>query len=241
MNGLLLYAALTLAVLIIAASWFLLPYAIRRWDQAVCQKTCAENGMIALSFDDGPGRDLTDKLLNLLDDLNIKATFFMIGSRAQDNPQTVKRVLEKGHDVGGHSANHLNAWKSLPQNHCRDMLKGQRMLAALGCETRLFRPPYGKMSLASYILAKLNNLDLAWWTIDAKDSKEAPKSHSEVLNEISVNGGGIVLLHDFDSFPDKDHAAYVMEAVRKIHGYAHENGLRIVGLRELLEFQRSGH
>jgi peptidoglycan/xylan/chitin deacetylase (PgdA/CDA1 family) len=106
------------------------------------------------------------------------------------------------------------------------MLKGHRQITELVGRTRLFRPPYGKMSLASLVLARMKRLSLAWWTIDARDSLAQPRSHDDVLARISAAGGGVVLLHDWDRFPDPDHGDYVLGLIRKIATLAREKELR---------------
>ena len=207
------------------AMWFVFPYLIRRLQTRKCARLCRDNRLLVLSFDDGPGPELTPRVLDLLRELDIKACFFFIGDRAAKHPDLVRRAVAEGHEVGGHSARHLNAWKTLPVAHCRDMMAGQRQIESLIGTTDLFRAPYGKMSLASLVLAHARKFWLAWWTIDPKDSLE-PRSQDDVLAEIRTNKGGIVLLHDYDSFPDPHHDQYVLGLLKKLKQTAVESDLQ---------------
>ena len=111
------------------------------------------------------------------------------------------------------------------------MMTGQHQIERLAGATPLFRAPYGKMSLASLALTRFRKLWLAWWTIDPKDSLE-PRPHEDVLAEIASKKGGILLLHDYDNFPDPHHDEYVLELVKKLKSAASENGLRFATISQ---------
>lgn len=224
------------AMVVLGVAWFLLPYSVRMIQARRLARLCREHRAIVLSFDDGPSASLTPRVLDLLRHLGIRASFFLVGSRAVENPPIVARIAGDGHDIGSHTAHHLNAWKSLPVAHCRDMLEGHRQVSRLAGPTGLFRAPYGKMSLASLVVASVNRLSLAWWTIDARDSLAQPRSHDDVLRQIARAGGGVVLLHDHDGFPDVNHGEYVLGLVERIAALAAAEGLRFTtfsGLAEL--------
>jgi peptidoglycan-N-acetylglucosamine deacetylase len=213
--------------------WFLLPYGIRKIEAWQLARACRRHRLIVLSFDDGPSPALTPRVNDLLRQLGIRASFFFLGQRALEHPHLVKEIAAEGHEVGSHTARHLNAWKSLPVAHCRDMIAGQRQIAGLIDEARLFRPPYGKLSLASLVVAKIMKLPIAWWTIDPRDSLDQPRTHDDVLAQIRAAGGGVVLLHDYDGFPDGDHDSYVLQLIEKIAHLASQEGLRFATFSEL--------
>lgn len=221
------------AVVVLGAAWFLLPYIVRMIQVRRLARLCREQHAIVLTFDDGPSTSLTPRVAELLRQLGIKASFFPVGSRAVENPQIVQQIACDGHDIGSHTAQHLNAWKSLPVAHCRDMLEGHRQVVRLAGPTCLFRAPYGKMSLASLLVATMNRLSLAWWTIDARDSLARPRDHDDVLRQISRAGGGVVLLHDHDGFPDAHHGEYVLGLIQRIVALAAVEGLRFTTVSRL--------
>lgn len=225
--------ALAALFVVLGLAWFLFPYAVRKVEVRRLAELCRQHRALVLSFDDGPSKSLTPQVADLLRRSGIRASFFFISERALQHPEIVRQISAEGHDVGSHTAHHLNAWKSLPVAHCRDMAEGHRQIIGLAGKTSLFRPPYGKMTLASLVLARMMRLSLAWWTIDARDSLEQPRSHEDVLERIRAGEGGIVLLHDYDRFPDPDHGDYVLDLIGKIAALASKEDLRFATFSEL--------
>jgi peptidoglycan/xylan/chitin deacetylase (PgdA/CDA1 family) len=222
---------IVLIALLVVAGWYAVPFLLRRSAEAHLRDTV--RGSLVLSYDDGPGDDLTTALLDLLEAENLKATFFMIGDAARANPAQVAKVLNKGHEVGSHTQAHTNAWKVAPWRAIRDMRAGCATMTALGGDGRLFRPPYGKLTLGTLVAA--GGWRLAWWTVDPRDSW-APRPMAEVLAEVEAAQGGVVLLHDFDkprrdSVTAVDHHSYVLELTRRLIMLAREKGwaLRTMG------------
>jgi len=102
-----------------------------------------KNG-IKLTFDDGPELGVSDAILTILDSHKIQATFFMLGNKAEQNPGLAKEILAAGHQVGSHSYEHLDAWKTNPSNWNKLAQKGQDTLEdILQQKIAFFRPPYG--------------------------------------------------------------------------------------------------
>jgi peptidoglycan/xylan/chitin deacetylase (PgdA/CDA1 family) len=102
-----------------------------------------KNG-IKLTFDDGPELGVSDAILTILESHKIQATFFMLGNKAEQNPGLAKEILAAGHQVGSHSYEHLDAWKTNPSNWNKLAQKGQDTLEdILQQKIAFFRPPYG--------------------------------------------------------------------------------------------------
>ena len=109
----------------------------------VIQRTGAKPGKLALTFDDGPDPDWTPKILDILKEKNVKASFFIIGNNAQAHPDLVQRIVAEGHDVGNHTFSHPNLGE-LPESLVTlEINATQRLFEALtGRSLRLFRAPY---------------------------------------------------------------------------------------------------
>ncbi|HEX7776097.1 MAG TPA: polysaccharide deacetylase family protein, partial [Parvibaculum sp.] len=98
---------------------------------------------LALTFDDGPDPEWTPKILDILKEKHVPATFFMIGSNAEANPGLVQRVLAEGHEIGSHTFTHPNLSVTPPEAVTLELNATQRLFEALtGRSLRLFRPPY---------------------------------------------------------------------------------------------------
>jgi SAM-dependent methyltransferase len=150
---------------------------------------------IALSFDDGPDPRWTLPLLDILSQLEVRATFFPISSRARAHPEIIERMLADGHVVGLHGAFHL-AHRSYPD----DMLKSDTRLAIewLGVENlRLWRPPEGGVTATTRRIATENGLLLQGWSLSAADWIDGHSSE-EMFARLAprLAEGAVILMHD---------------------------------------------
>lgn len=232
-------ALIMFVAMMVGAAWFLLPFAVRKLAERRLARLCRKHKAIVLSYDDGPGARLTSGLLDALAERNVAATFFVLGRRAETHMDLVARTLREGHEVGSHSFHHSNAWKVPPGLAMRDMSRGIRTVRTLGGDARLFRPPYGKMTLGTLVLGLLQGQRFGWWTIDTKDTREAAgrRPVQEILAQIRSSGGGVVLAHDFDRDdgpPDStSRNDYVLMLTRQIIEFAEDNGYRFMRLGDL--------
>lgn len=212
--------------------WFAIPLAVRRWQTARLRRLCRERRAIVLSYDDGPGRQVTPALCDLLAGRGCRATFFVVGRAATAAPAMIARLLADGHEIGNHTQDHLNAWKSLPWAAVKDIRAGRRSLDRLGVPAGPFRPPYGKMTLATLAEVRQTAQPTVFWTIDSRDSWEAPRPVPEVLAALEAEGGGVVLMHDIDRPPraeaGHDHAAHVLTLTAAILDLAERKGFAIL-------------
>ena len=100
---------------------------------------------VALTFDDGPNETFTPKLLDGLNERNVKATFFVLGKQAKQFPQLVKRIVEEGHQLGCHGYEHVDMLTLSVDEACKQMTRTSDLLMELTGQRPLFmRPPYGR-------------------------------------------------------------------------------------------------
>lgn len=144
-----------------------------------------------LTFDDGPHPESTPLLLQLLDELNFKAQFFLLGKNAEDYPSLVKEIRSEGHLIGSHGYHHLNGWKTDTQDYVDNVQRACELL-----ETRDFRPPYGKISWQQYEDLK-KEVQIYLWTLMPGDydlKVDAPTLLRRLL--MHTRGRDIIVLHD---------------------------------------------
>ena len=156
------------------------------------------NNTIYLTFDDGPIPEVTEWVLDILKEENIKATFFCIGDNIQKHPTLYQRILNEGHKTGNHTFNHLNGWSTKTKNYIENFKLCETEHLKLNSEHfLLFRPPYGKMTLSqSKKIQKLGYKTIMWDVLsyDFKPSITAEKCKENVLkNTVS---GSIIVFHD---------------------------------------------
>lgn len=158
-----------------------------------------QSKVIAMTFDDGPHITFTPRLLDLLKERGIKATFFLVGKNAAAYPQIVKRIVDEGHEVANHSWSHSAFNKLGEASVTAELQKTQDALVkACGVAPILYRPPYGAITLSQkkWIHEKFG-FPTILWEVDPLDWK-APRSVQKVYNEIlkQTFSGSIILSHD---------------------------------------------
>lgn len=158
----------------------------------------AAEGAVALTFDDGPDPEVTPAVLELLDQAGARASFFLIGHRAQAHPELVKEIVRRGHRVENHTQHHPNAFAAFgPWRTGREIDGAQRTLTPLAGRAPLyFRPPAGFRSPLLEPLLARRGLTLATWTRRGFDTRE--RNPGKVLGRLVHNlaPGDILLLHD---------------------------------------------
>lgn len=148
---------------------------------------------IALTFDDGPGGG-TGQVLDNLRDRGAKATFFVLGSLAEDNPDVIRRMVAEGHQLANHSWGHRDLRNLGADGAAADIHRTNDLLHAIaGVRPTVMRPPYGSTNDA--IIASVNMPQMIW-TVDPQDWKNKSSSYvaSHVVN--NTTRGDIILLHD---------------------------------------------
>jgi len=148
---------------------------------------------IFLTFDDGPIPDITEFVLDTLEQFDAKATFFCIGDNVRKHPSVFKKIINEGHSIGNHTFNHLNGWKSQDHEYLANIDLCEK---ELNLETNLFRPPYGRMKKSQ--AAQLpKEKKIVMWDVLSGDFSLAIKPEICLKKTIQyTRPGSIVLFHD---------------------------------------------
>ena len=157
-------------------------------------------GMVALTFDDGPWGAQTRRLLKVLKRYHVRATFFMVGSQIQEFPAVARDVLRAGHRVGNHSWSHPQdpVFADLtPHRLETEIAETNRWLVKIGVDPYLLRAPGGSVDEGVVEEARQQGLRVVQWDVDPsdwKDGRTAKEIAASVLRQ--VRPGSIVLMHD---------------------------------------------
>ena len=157
-----------------------------------------EGTAIALTFDDGPHPKHTTRLLDMLKERGVKATFYVIGQNVVQYPEIMQRMVAEGHEIGNHSYTHPSLNKISAAKLTEEITKAnEAILQSCGVRPTTMRPPYGATNAA--VTKRLNDefgLTVVMWSVDPQDWKIRKASH--VSNHILQNtkSGGILLAHD---------------------------------------------
>lgn len=171
--------------------------------------------LIALTFDDGPRRSTTTRLLDGLAERGVKATFFLIGAQIEHNEDVVRRMDEEGHQIGIHTFDHVKL-TGLNQADFDSQVEKSRdaLKAVLGHNDFLLRPPYGMLDEGVKARA---GCPIILWSIDPEDWRDQDTDRVAAEVTAGARDGGIILLHDI--FPESvDAALQIVDALHQ-QGY----------------------
>lgn len=156
---------------------------------------------VFLTFDDGPIPEVTPWVLDELKKHNVKATFFCIGDNVRKHPEIFKRIVAEGHSIGNHTFHHLNGWKTKTEEYLQDVeaaeVKFNKTIFTNNQASKLFRPPYGKMTSNQAKRIRKKGYKIIMWDVLSADFDmkiSAEKCLENVLN--NIRPGSIVVFHD---------------------------------------------
>jgi peptidoglycan/xylan/chitin deacetylase (PgdA/CDA1 family) len=153
--------------------------------------------VIYLTFDDGPTEGVTERVLEMLEGVGARATFFCLGMQAEALPSLVRRMEQQGHAIGNHTYAHRNGWQVSHREYLADIQRAQAILAKLlSAPPRLFRPPFGRLTPWGWSAVR-RDWRCVMWDVTSQDFLESVDSrHVEETVVANARPGSIILLHD---------------------------------------------
>ena len=190
--------------------------------------------IVAMTFDDGPDPATTGKLLELLSQYSVRATFFIPGRRASLYPELVRDILARGHDIGNHSFNH-NPFLMLRRmsDMDYDITSGQKILETFGVVPLTFRPPVGVTNPKLWRILLRLGMVCVTFSCRAGDfgNRRIKGLAGRILSKAKPDD--IIMLHDVMPRQGMDVDLWLQELSQIIEGFRHK-GLSIVGLSEVI-------
>ncbi|WP_158023602.1 polysaccharide deacetylase family protein [Domibacillus antri] len=184
------------SALLLAAAWTIIPTAAARTCSTRVKKRGPDRKQIALTFDDGPDPVYTPLLLDVLHQYNVKATFFVVGEKAERHPDLIRRIQLEGHEIGIHNDQHISNWFLFPSAMNQQLvLAANRVSAITGQDVILYRPPWGHFN--PFTLSKAAQFEIVMWTAIPGDWKK--KMTAVTLAErlrAARSNGAVITLHD---------------------------------------------
>jgi len=152
---------------------------------------------VFLTFDDGPVPEVTDAVLSILKSKGVQATFFVVGDNVAKNPELFARLEYEGHQVGNHTYNHLKGWKTDKQTYLENIQKCADLV-----DSKLFRPPYGKIKKAQ-LKEVAKDYKVIMWDVLSGDF-DTSNSVQNVIDNVLKNtqSGSIIVMHDNEKSAD---------------------------------------
>ncbi|ULT54471.1 polysaccharide deacetylase family protein [Neobacillus drentensis] len=185
-----------LLVLFLVGVYWVIPFILTAGAGIGVLKRKATSDKIAFTFDDGPNPVYTPQLLDLLKKHNIKATFFVVGSKAEKYPELIARMHAEGHLIGIHNYVHKSNWVMAPWTTLRHLNKTASIIERITGERPIYyRPPWGLLTLLDFLLLK--QYQIIHWSVMAEDWRSrggSEKVEKRLLQ--TIKNGDVVLLHD---------------------------------------------
>ncbi|MGD0738139.1 MAG: polysaccharide deacetylase family protein [Terracidiphilus sp.] len=163
----------------------------------------ARPGELALTFDDGPNATWTPRLLDILAEDGVRATFFLLGSRAAEQSELVRRIATAGHTIGNHSWSHPNLARTRASRVRKELRQTSETLQQIiGAPVKFFRPPFGARRPVVFRVARELGMEPVLWNAMTSDWSEpsADRIAEQLMKKIDGlerNGRAAnIVLHD---------------------------------------------
>jgi peptidoglycan-N-acetylglucosamine deacetylase len=195
--------------------------------RALCNSETNEK-IIALTFDDGPHSEYTSRILKVLEEFKVPATFFVIGKNIPGNENIIKQIDQSGHTIGNHTYSHsfFIDFKS-KSGFINELNQTSEIIyKIIGKRIKWFRPPYGVTTPNLARAAKELSYDIIGWNIRSMDTTD--DSESIIIKRVQeqIKPGAVILFHDTSE--------KTVNVLKQTLNFARENGFKIVSAEELL-------
>ncbi|MCE5168861.1 polysaccharide deacetylase family protein [Paenibacillus profundus] len=236
---------LTILFLLFIFIYMVIPFIITRICGMGVFRKGKHGAQIAFTFDDGPDPLYTPKLLDLLQEHGVKATFFVLGSKAEKYPELTRRIYREGHQIGIHNYTHLPNWLMTPWHVRQQHVERSADIVEriIGERPAFYRPPWGILN-AGDLLYLRKSYRIVLWSVMGWDWKRAVDADQLARRLMkNIKPGSIVLLHDSGDTIGADEAApqQMLEGLQDILKELRLKGYQCVRADELQERKCAGY
>jgi peptidoglycan-N-acetylglucosamine deacetylase len=230
-----MFKIIVLIIFIFLVLYMILPFLLTAGFSLGVLKKKAHSSKIAFTFDDGPNPIYTPQLLDILKKYHIRATFFVLGSKAEKYPELILRMHKEGHLIGIHNYVHRSNWVMSPWTVRRQLKKSVFIIERItGIKPIYYRPPWGLLNLFDFFLMK--QYKIIHWSVMAEDWRSrggSEKVKSRLLR--NIKNGDIILLHDCGETLGADYDAPMntINALKEVLNELKQRKLSCVRIDEL--------
>jgi len=195
---------------------------------------------VALTFDDGPSPVWTPRILDVLKEAQVKATFFMLGMHVQRYPDVARRVAEEGHEIGNHTYDHRGVFYYKPEELNKEVTDAEKIIKSVtGIKTKYFRPPKAWLTSKEKKQLKDMGYETLLWSLNSKDWVTFDDRYIVQYILHHIRPGDILLFHDSGGVfrPEGGKRKETVKAVGRLIEKLKERGYRFVTISQLLELR----
>ncbi|MGG0462575.1 polysaccharide deacetylase family protein [Priestia aryabhattai] len=214
----------------------LIPYFLSRGLGMNIVKRGRDLSKIAFTFDDGPNPIYTPILLDLLKKHEVKATFFVVGTKAEKYPELIQRMHSEGHLIGIHNYVHHSNWFMSPWKVRNGLKNTAKVIKSItGVTPIYYRPPWGMLNLFDFM--RRGKYKIILWSIMAEDWRTSGGSEKIKQRLANIKGGDVILLHDCGDTLGAEFEAprNTINALRDVLKTVKTKGFTCVRVDELVE------
>ncbi|KAI8803763.1 hypothetical protein BJ742DRAFT_857267 [Cladochytrium replicatum] len=210
---------------IVATAAFNFPSAVNAQVDGVDFLGCNTPNTLAMTFDDGPHATITPAILDVLKELGIKTTFFILGKNAVSTQAILKRAYDEGHQIAHHTYDHLSL-PTLTDAQVREQIQKNEDLinSVIGHRTALMRPPYGDSDTRVYNIVKSMGYTLVKWNLDTNDWQNIDPF--KIFETDLKPGTG------YDSLSHDINVQQTPAKIRQIYNLVKQRGFRFISMAE---------
>ncbi|MGG5253190.1 polysaccharide deacetylase family protein [Neobacillus sp. SM06] len=214
----------------------LIPFGLSRLGGIGVFQKASHDERLAFTFDDGPDPVYTNELLDLLQKYQVKASFFVVGSRAEQYPEVIRRIYKEGHLIGIHNYVHRSNWLMTPWRVKQGVAKTADILEGITGERPVYyRPPWGALNIFDLFIHK--DFRLILWSVMAGDWR-SKGGKDKILHHLrkNIKLGSVILLHDCGvTFGAEEEAPkYTIQALKQLIKELIEKGHSFARIDEMV-------
>jgi peptidoglycan/xylan/chitin deacetylase (PgdA/CDA1 family) len=187
----------------------------------------------AFTFDDGPDPDATPAVLDALDAVGAKATFFLVGEQVEAHPQLARAIRDRGHDVQAHCFDH-EPHRTLADPRADLDRTLDAIERAIGVRPSMQRPPYGRFTADSHAACLDARLRPVYWSAWGEDWEDLPPDRIADFVTRDLSPGVVILLHDSARYAHRSSARATAAAIPSIAAAMADRGLQAVPISSAL-------
>lgn len=209
------------------------PGRARRWRRHSGIERVAACGHAVVTLDDGPDQDATPAILDALDAISARATFFLLASQVVRHAGIALDIARRGHEIALHGYDHERHDRIKPALSREDVVRGFAVVEeTVGVRCSWYRPPYGRMSEASAEACQDLGMTPVYWSAWGLDWEHVGATRIADVASEQLDDGGILLLHDSARYGRRPSALPTAQAIPVIAARAAERGIKLVSLGE---------
>ncbi|MDC7779499.1 polysaccharide deacetylase family protein [Priestia megaterium] len=224
------------AIIFLILLYSVIPYVLSRGLGVNVVKRGSDLSKIAFTFDDGPNPVYTPILLDLLKENEVKATFFVVGTKAEKYPELIQRMHNEGHLIGIHNYVHHSNWFMAPWKVRNGLKNTAKVIKSItGVTPIYYRPPWGMLNLFDFM--RRGKYKIILWSIMAEDWRTSGGSEKIKQRLANIKGGDVILLHDCGDTlgAESDAPRNTINALRDVLKTVKTKGFTCVRVDELVE------